>query len=248
MNCKLLQCERQARCQRHAVHVFALGIVLWVLAAKLAFALDVPGCGTVGEGFFVDYRNAISTVNSAANNRARVGLKTVEDSHFTADVETLRRGKSTTLPGADISYTLERIPNHYRALFSMLALAEKEKTSKPFQSTYSLECWFRRAIAAFPDDNTVKMIFAQYLYKSAREKEAEQQLVIASTQAAANPFTLHNIGLVYFDAKNYEQALLHAHKSYALGLRTTILKDQLIGAGKWSDTPEAPPAEPAKTP
>ncbi len=231
-----------------AMGKLASGLAVWMLLINAAFALQVNGCGTVGEGILVDYRMAKSEVNSAANAAARKMLHTIEYVHFTTPVETLQSGFASKLPGPDITYTLQRVPNHYRALLSMVSLGEREKTSKPPGSEYSLECWFQRGVAIFPDDNTVRMLYAQYLYKSSRDKEAEAQLGVASRQAGDNAFTLNNIGLVYFDAKNYEQSLLHAHKAYALGLGNMILKEQLKSAGKWEEPAEAPQAEPAKKP
>ena len=212
MNRSLLFRWRHVGIWHQLMCVFAFWYLFGALFSKLAFAaVEVEGCGTVGQGILVDYRNAKSGLRSPITDDARTMLRTVENAHFTAEVEALRSGKSVTRPGGDIVYTLERIPNHYRALLSMVALSEREKTSHPRDSTYPVECWFRRAVAVFPDDNTVRMLFAQYLFKQARDKDAEQQLLVASSQAADNPFTLHNIGLVYFDAKNYEQALVHAH-------------------------------------
>ena len=245
VNCNTTQLAR-SRTQsviRVARAIAAIAASLLIFSTN-AFALEVPGCGTVGISFLVDYRAA----KSGRDAGARTMLKTVEDAHFTAAVEMLRSGKSTTRPGPDISYTLERFPNHHRALFAIIALGEKEKTSQPTQSSYSVECWLKRAVAWVPDDNTVKLIYAQYLYKAGRGADAEVQLSAASRQAGDNAFTLHNIGLVYFDAKNYEQALLHAHKAYALGLGTPTLKEQLMVVGKWTDLPAEPTLEPAKTP
>ncbi len=71
-----------------------------------------------------------------------------------------------------------------------------------------------RAVAWKPDDNIVRVIYASYLASTKLEKEAEQQLTVAASHAGDNAFTQHNIGLVYFDMKNYEKALFHAHKAY----------------------------------
>ena len=162
-------------------------------------------------------------------------LKLVEDSHFTPTVEILQRGLSSALPGPDISYTLRIYPNHHRALISMLALGEREKTSQPNGAAYSIECWFNRALRFSPDDYIVRMIYTQYLIKETRVKEAEQQLVYVADQSDENAFTHNNIGLLYAKLKNFEQALFHAHKAQALGLATPVLMAQLKKAGQWVD-------------
>jgi len=171
----------------------------------------------------------------------------VQNSHFTPEVENLIRGQSGYI-GGDLSYTLNAFPNHHRALMAMVALGEKEKTNQPAHSDHSVECWFQRAIAWAPDDNIVRMIFARYLAKANRANEAEQQLGVAASQAGDNAFTHNNLGLIYFDMKDYEKALFHAHKAYELGLGIPTLREQLKSVGKWSEPAEAPPVEPAMSP
>jgi tetratricopeptide (TPR) repeat protein len=79
------------------------------------------------------------------------------------------------------------------------------------------------------------MVYAQYLSKNKRLAEAFSQLEQASTSSPGNPFTQYNVGLVYFDLKDYERALLQAHKALELGLLRTELRDQLQSVGKWTD-------------
>lgn len=174
-------------------------------------------------------------------------LDVVEKHHFTPEVEALVRAKSGYI-GGDLSYTLNAFPNHHRALMSMIALGEKEKTTKPSHSEYSVECWFRRAIAFGPDDLIVRMIFARYLAKANRQTEAEDQLGFVASQAGDNAFTHNNVGLIYFDWKNYDKALVHAHKAYELGLGIPTLRDQLKKVGKWHAPVQDSPAKPASLP
>jgi tetratricopeptide (TPR) repeat protein len=204
-------------------------------------AQDVPGCGALNNAFGpFDYR----TERRFTSTGAEIGspnLKIVEDNHFTAEVEGLMRGKSGPL-GGDINYTLRAFPNHHRALLAMAALGVKEKTPQPKGSFYTVECWFRRAVAWKQDDNVARMLFARWLVQQARAKEAEDELKYVADHAQGNALTLQNIGLIYFDMKNFDQALNYAHKAYAEGLVTPTLKDQLKQAGKWVEPPE--PAQP----
>lgn len=231
--------------------VLLLGSFLLLVSSGQIFSQEVPGgCGSLREsGRFgpFDYRPDRYIPEPTFRSHAAL-LKIVEEAHFTPAIETLVRGRNNPTPGGDLSYTLHAFPNHHRALISMIALGEKEKTNKPVGSTYYVECWLSRAIAWRPDDNIVRMIYAQYLAKLKREKEAEQQLDAAASQAGDNAFTHQNIGLIYFDMKNYQKALLHAHKAYALGLGVPTLREQLKSVGQWSEATEAPPAEPSKKP
>lgn len=124
----------------------------------------------------------------------------------------------------------------------MMRLAEKEKTPKPKGSTYTIECWFERAIRFRPDDTTVRMIFASYLSKNNRVPEATAQLEYVEASAKDNAFTLHNIGLVYFDMKLFDKALIQAHKAMALGFEKQKLKELLEQSGHWKEPATAPAA------
>jgi tetratricopeptide (TPR) repeat protein len=100
-----------------------------------------------------------------------------------------------------------------------------------------------------PDDAVVRMIYSTYLNKQGRAQEANAQLEIATVQAKDNGFTHYNIGLHYFDMKNYDKALAQAHKALALGFTQTALRDELQKVGKWSEPPPAPaPATDAQAP
>jgi tetratricopeptide (TPR) repeat protein len=48
----------------------------------------------------------------------------------------------------------------------------------------------------------------------------------------------YNLGLLYADRKDYEQALPYAEKAYALGFPLPGLKKKLVAAGKWQDKQE----------
>jgi hypothetical protein len=161
----------------------------------------------------------------------------VNGAHFLPFVESLIRGKTDITPGHDIDYTLRAFPNHHRALLAMMRLGEKEKRQNPVGSSYTVECWFDRAIRFRPDDTTVRMIFAGYLAKNNRPNEARNQLEYATNLAKDNPFTHYNIGLVYFDMKAYDKALAQAHMAIALGFTRPELPNRLKEAGQWKDPP-----------
>lgn len=162
-------------------------------------------------------------------------LPIVTGAHFTPEVEALIRGTTSRLPGGDIAYTLRAIPNHHGALIAIVRLGEKEKTDKPHGSTFTVECWFDRAIRFRADDQLVRMIYADYLIKKQREADARTQLDVVKTLAADNAFTHHNLGLLLADLKDYDAALLHAHRAMELGLAHNALRDKLRAAGRWKD-------------
>lgn len=177
-------------------------------------------------------------------------LSIVEQYHFTPNVENLVTGKSSTYVGGDLDYTLRASPNHHRALMAMMRLGEKQKTPQPQGLSYSVECYFERALRFRSDDSIARMIYATFLFKNKREAEAIKQLGLASESAGDNPFTHYNIGLIYLDLKKYDLALVQAHKTYGLGFVQPALREQLKKLGKWkepSDTPSNPPPTPGDT-
>jgi len=161
-------------------------------------------------------------------------LSTVEEFHFTPGVESLIRGQSGSV-GQDLDYTLSAFPNHHRALMAIMRLGEKTKSSQPPGARYTVECYFQRAIRLRRDDTIARMIYATFLAKASRAQDAVTQLEVATTAAADNPFSHNNIGLVYFDLKEYDKALRQAHKAISLGFVQTTLREQLTRVGKWSE-------------
>ncbi len=216
--------------------IFAFSVVCGGMAAPSAFAQQLPaGCGILrSENQFgpYDYRaDRYVLETSYGSHKAR--LRVVEHAHFTPEVEAGIRGSSGTRAAGDISYTLERFPNHHRALVSMSNIALREKTDHAKDSKYSMECWFQRAIAFAPDDVIVRLIYASHLIKTKRIDQAEGQANFAATMAGDNAYSHLNLGLVYFDMEKYEPSLLHAHMAQSLGLNIATLQELLTKAGKW---------------
>ena len=197
-----------------------------------------PACGSLknGGGPF-DYRNE------------RTQLSLVEGAHFTEVVEALIKGTSGWKPGGDIDFTLRVFPNNHRALIAMMRLGEKEKTTQPSGSRYSIECWFERALRFRPDDGVVRMIYSTYLNSKGQIPAANAQLKAATAYAKDSGITHYNIGLHYFNLKNYSEALVQAHRAMDLDWPQTALRDQLKAVGQWAEPPvltsEGPAAESA---
>jgi len=170
-------------------------------------------------------------------DKSKLGV--VEQYHFSSAVEASIRGVAGGSPGGDIDYTLRAFPNHHRALISVVKYGEKTKLQRPAGLTYDVECYFERAIRFQSDDLIVRMLYASFLAGRGRTEEGIRQLDLATQQAGDNPFTHYNLGLVYFDLKEYGKATRQAHRASALGFTQNALKEQLVNAGKWSGAVEA---------
>ncbi len=229
--------NRPARKKTFAM-IFAVTVLCGAVLPRSADAQSLPSeCGILRpDNQFgpYDYRaDRYVLETSYGSHKAR--LRVVEHAHFTAEVEAGIRGSSGTRAAGDISYTLERFPNHHRALVSLSNIALREKTDLPKDSKYSMQCWFQRAIAFAPDDVIVRLIYASHLVQTKKIEQAEAQAKFAESLAGENAYTHLNLGLVYFDMGNYEASLTQAHLAQSLGLNISTLKELLTKAGKWNE-------------
>jgi hypothetical protein len=167
----------------------------------------------------------------------RSRLDIVERFHFGPKVEGLIAGMSGDV-GGDLSYTLVAFPNHHRALAAILTLGARTNQTQPRGMSYSIECHFERAVRFRPKDTVVRGLFAIYLGRNKRLPEAIGQLQAASEFAGDNALSHHNIGLVYFDLGQFEQALAEAHLALKLGHEGTALIDKLKTTNHWKEPTE----------
>jgi tetratricopeptide (TPR) repeat protein len=203
-------------------------VVAFIIFAVSFNSYSAPHCGELSQpgGFGpFDYTNS---------SDKQTHLPVVEAYHFTQSVESLVSGSSGKV-GGDLDYTLRAFPNHHRALAAMAKLSLKEKTSKPAGATYSVQCYFDRAIRFKPNDAIVRMIYGNHLLKAGQVDQATEQLKEAHDLQPDNPTINYNLGLLYMQRKNYEEARNYAKKAYELGFPLPGLKNQLIQAGKWEE-------------
>jgi len=158
----------------------------------------------------------------------------VENAHFTYGVESLTSG-ATGAYGGDISYTLAVFPNHHRALMSMSRLVEKERADPPRDAKITLECYFARALSFARDDLVVRMLYSNFLIGRKRDAEALAQIEFVRESSLDNAFTQFNVGMLLADLKEFDRALVQAHRAMELGFLRTDLKDRLVAAGKWRE-------------
>jgi tetratricopeptide (TPR) repeat protein len=73
--------------------------------------------------------------------------------------------------------------------------------------------------------------------KRGKSRDAVEQLEAAQAQVGNDSNVYYNLGLVYFDLKDYEKALESAHKAYAGGFPLPGLRNKLERAGVWREDP-----------
>lgn len=203
-------------------------ITALLLLAGTAGAQAASYCGDLKTHFGpFDYRERV---------RFAENFDTVERAHFTPDVENGVRGATTKI-GGDIAYTLHAIPNHHRALAAMARYALRTKSVHLESAKYSVECYFNRAIRFQPDDGGAHMVYGSFLFKLGRSAEALGQFNEAVKLEPENGTANYNLGLAYFQKKDYDNALIFAKKAEALGFPLTGLKNKFVAMGKWNSAP-----------
>ncbi len=199
-----------------------IATVILLLNASYSFA--VPYCG--------HFKQQIGPFDYTNHEHREKHLHVVEFHHFDKNVENLISGMTGTI-GADLQFTLMMFPNHHRALVSMSKLAIRDKTNKPEGARYSVLCYFDRAIRFNPNDATVRYVFSSYLLETNKFDMALEQLDIASKLEPDNPAIQYNLGLLYFQKKDYDKAAHFAKKAYSKNFPLPGLKNKLSSVGKW---------------
>ncbi|CAL95865.1 tetratricopeptide repeat protein [Azoarcus olearius] len=201
------------------VTLLVAGLLAGMPAALAQNAMLDMGCGSLENGYGpFDYRTQ------------RASLRVVETYHFGPKQE-----NAMSNVGGDLDYTLRASPNHHRALMAMLKYANRTKKATPPGMQFTVECYLIRGETFRADDPMVKVLFGMYLVRAGRGKEAIQKLEAARELEHDNANVNYNLGLAYFDLREYDKALDSAHRAYAAGFPLPGLRDKLKRAGKWAE-------------
>ena len=198
------------------------------LMAGAGAAAAAPGqsnyCGELRNAFGpFDYRSRAENVDS---------FNLVESAHFTAEVENGIKG-TTGAVGGDLDYTLRAIPNHHRALAAMARVGARTKSLQIPGAKYPVECYFERAMRFQPNDGGVKAEYGNYLYALGKPEKAFPMFKEAAAMSPENATINYNLGLAYYQKKDYDNAVVYAKRAYSLGFPLPGLKNKLAAAGKW---------------
>ncbi|MDP2325273.1 MAG: tetratricopeptide repeat protein [Gammaproteobacteria bacterium] len=145
-----------------------------------------------------------------------------------------------------LNYLLIRVPNHYPALFELgkiqqqhpgityiPALAGKDEV---LEFSPTPECYFDRAFRYRPNDPTLVMLFGLYYHQIKDLDKAVIQYRKAESMDPESSEIQYNLGLVYFDLKDYESSHQHAKRAYDLGYPLAGLRKKLKAVGEWPAT------------
>jgi tetratricopeptide (TPR) repeat protein len=163
---------------------------------------------------------------------AQPRIRGIESNHLNSDVESLIKGQSTAHPGGDLRFILGIIPNHHRALAALMRLALQERTELPAESgPLTTRCWLHRATVFSPTDGMVFLMHGVYLARNGLQSEAMRELEQAAKLLPDNAEVNYNLGLIYFDRKDYQTSQSYAKRAYAGGFPLPGLRRKLAAAG-----------------
>ena len=114
----------------------------------------------------------------------------------------------------------------------MIKLGIREKTDKPRRATYTIDCFFDRAIRFQPGDGTVRALYGYYLAKKGDKAGAIRQLEKAQELAGGDANIHYNAGLAYLELKEFDRASEQARLAYDLGHPLPGLREKLKAQGK----------------
>lgn len=202
----------------------------------IAVLFALVGSGSAQAKFCGEMRNGFGPFDYRKAPSLPFEIHIVESVHFTTDVEQNIKGAAGTV-GSDLDYTLRAWPNHPRALASMSRQGLIEKVPVVRGAKYPVDCYFLRALEFAPDDGMVHAVYAQRLVALGKTADAMKEFQRAVELEPDNPTINYNAGLAFMKSRQYDKALAHAKKAYALNFPLPGLRNQLKAVGKWDDKP-----------
>lgn len=142
---------------------------------------------------------------------------------------------------AEFNFMLRTSPNHPRALDLMVRLCATWKNPRCV-----LDDYFDKAIAINPRVSSTYVLKGIYQARFDRPKLAVESFKAALEIEPDSVNAHYNLGLSYFDLKDYARSNEHAQKAYALGVPLPGLRNKLQAVGRWDPSARSslPPVAP----
>lgn len=201
-----------ARASRHPVA--AIGIAL----ALLASATHVHGEGKLNR----DYYNPGTTTDERAD------WQNAHQFHLQPALDAMKHGNWQSARD-NLEFILRVFPNSPQALNGISELCVLKWKSPQCDA----DPWFEKAVAVNPEIATTWVIYGIHLQRKKRPSDAVGALERALKLSPNSVNAHYNLGLAYFDLKDYDNANRQAQAAYALGAPLPGLRDMLKRAGAW---------------
>lgn len=166
----------------------------------------------------------------------REQLSQVEAYHLSGCVNGLKTHRWEAAIG-DCQFMLNYFPNHPTALLTLadICLAWKSPKCNP-------DPYFESAIIVNPRIASPYVTQGIYMMRAGRAKDAVPLLEQAAALEPNSVNAQYNLGLAYFDVKQYDAANDAAQRAYALGAPVPGLRDKLKKVGSWKPAATASPS------
>lgn len=175
---------------------------------------------------------AVTPSDYYGNEYGKRLIKDVEEHHIGPGIQRMN-GKPHMWIYAlqDFDFVLAYYPNHPQGLKLKAEVAMK--MGKPQLAEES----FQKAIRLYPHTTGTYILYAIFLQQNGKLEAAEANYKKALDSEPASVNAHYNLGLLYFDKKQYELANAHAQQAYAMGHPLPGLRKKLESINAWKPEP-----------
>jgi tetratricopeptide (TPR) repeat protein len=136
------------------------------------------------------------------------------------------RKKEYSSAKANLEFILNYYPNHPRALALLSEVCD-------VRATCDMDAWFDKAIQRNPNAPKTYLIYAVHLQRRHHLPEAIDNYKKAISLDPMEPYAHYDLGLAYFDAKQFVLANREAQIAASLGVALPGLRNKLERSGQW---------------
>jgi len=166
--------------------------------------------------------------NPGATQVDREWFNNVHSYHLQPGIKDMRPGRYDSAQ-QHFEFILNAYPNQPQVLnllSDLCVVRWKSPTCDP-------DSWFEKALATNPNVAGTYVVYGIHLQRKRQIPEAIEVLNKALEMEPNSINAHYNLGLAYFELKDYAKANEHAQKSYALGASVPGLRDKLTKIGQW---------------
>ncbi len=117
----------------------------------------------------------------------------------------------------------------------MVRLGQRDRTKKPSGADFTVGCFLERATVFRPDDVNVWLVRGIAFSMQRQYDRAIADFTTAIKLDPQNGNAHYNLGLAYFETKEFDKALEESKLAKSLGFPLDGLKNKLTAAGKWHE-------------
>jgi SAM-dependent methyltransferase len=198
----------------------------WLSAVMLIY--PATSLGQVGNR---DYYNPGTTTDEVAN------WQNAHHFHLQPGFDAMKRGNWKSARD-NFEFILRAFPNSPQALNGISEVCVLKW--KPRSPACDADSWFDKAVEVNPDIATTWTLYGIHLQREKRPQQAVEKFEHALKLRPDDINANYNLGLAYFELKDYEKANQQAQISYALGAPLPGLRDMLKREGAWKPLPGSP--------